>query len=120
MITIYKKEATVYMVAENKLDAKDYENLIPALTEHITAYQEVSWYIEMQNFEGWTASAYWKGIELNLPNETHLKRVALVGNVKWQEQFTEALLPFSEAHIKFYKPEEKDDAKEWIKKYSKK
>ncbi|WAC01650.1 STAS/SEC14 domain-containing protein [Lacinutrix neustonica] len=114
MITIYKKEATVYMVAENKLDAKDYENLIPVLTEHITAYQEVSWYIEMKNFEGWTASAYWKGIELNLSNETHLKRVALVGSVKWQEQFTEMLLPFSKAHIKFFNPEEKDNAKKWI------
>ena len=120
MISIYKKEATVYMVAENKLDAKDYENLIPVLTEHINAYQEVFWYIEMQNFEGWAAETYWKGIELYLPNEKHLKRVALVGSVKWQEQFTEVLLPFSEAHIKFYKPEEKDDAKEWIKKYSKK
>ncbi|MEF3079613.1 MULTISPECIES: STAS/SEC14 domain-containing protein [Flavobacteriaceae] len=52
MMKIYKKEATVYMVAENKLDAKDYENLIPVLTEHITAHQEVSWYIEMENFEG--------------------------------------------------------------------
>jgi hypothetical protein len=89
--------------------------LIPVLTEHITAYKEVSWYIEMHNFKGRTANAYWKGIELNLPNETHLKRVALGGNVKWQRQFTEVLLPFSEAHIKFYKPEEKDCAKEWIK-----
>ena len=114
MITVYKKEATVYMVAENKLDAKDYENLIPVLTEHITAHPEVSWYIEMKNFEGWTAETYWKGIELNLPNEKHLKRVALVGSVKWQEQFTEVLLPFSEAHIKFYKTEEKELAKEWI------
>ena len=66
MITIYKKEATVYMVAENKLDAKDYENLIPVLTEHITAHPQVYWYIEMENFEGWTAEAYWKGIELRL------------------------------------------------------
>ena len=116
MITIYKKEATVYMVAENKLDAKDYENLIPVLTEHITAYQEVFWYIEMQNFEGWTVSAYWKGIELNLPNETHLKRVALVGSVKWQEEFTKNLLPFSEAHIKYFHSEDKELAKSWIEK----
>jgi len=119
MITIYKKEATVYMVAENKLDAKDYENLIPVLTEHITAHPEVSWYIEMKNFEGWTAETYWKGIELDLPNEKHLKRVALVGSVKWQEQFIDVLLPFSEAHIKFFKPEDKDCAKEWIEKLDK-
>ncbi len=74
----------------------------------------------MQNFEGWTVSAYWKGIELNLPNETHLKRVALVGSVKWQEQFIEALLSFSEAHIKFFKSEDMDAAKEWIEKNSEK
>jgi len=120
MISIYKEQSTVYIVAQHKLDAKDYETLNLELTDHIKTHPQVYWYIEMENFEGWTAEAYWKGIELNLPNETHLKRVALVGSVKWQEQFTEALLPFSKAHIKFYKPEEKDNAKEWIKKYSKK
>ncbi|SHF43356.1 hypothetical protein SAMN05444483_10187 [Salegentibacter echinorum] len=35
MVTIYKKEAKVYMVPEHKLDAKDYENLIPVITEYI-------------------------------------------------------------------------------------
>ena len=108
MVKIFEKEATVYMVAQNKLDAKDYENLTPVLTNHLKVYQEVSWYIEMQ-----------KGIELDLPNEKHLKRVALVGNVKWQELFTEVLLPFSRAHIKFFKPEDKDCAKEWIEKLDK-
>jgi len=116
MITVYKKEATVYMVAENKLDAKDYENLIPVLTEHINAYQEVFWYIEMQNFEGWAAETYWKGIELYLPNEERLKRVALVGNAKWHEQFTEVLIHFTRAYIKFFGPDKKKLAKEWIEK----
>jgi len=52
---------------------------------------------------------------LNTANETHLKRTALVGSGKRQEQFTETLVSFSEAHIEFYKPEEKNNAKEWIK-----
>ncbi|MAB38476.1 MAG: STAS/SEC14 domain-containing protein [Aequorivita sp.] len=114
MISIFKKQNTVYMVAQHKLDVKDYENLIPILTDHIKTHQEVAWYIEMKDFEGWTASAYWKGIELELPNEERLSRVALVGSVKWQEHYTEALMPFSKAHIKFFKPEEKDNAKKWI------
>ncbi|WP_349254650.1 STAS/SEC14 domain-containing protein, partial [Autumnicola edwardsiae] len=56
----------------------------------------------MENFEGWTASAYWKSIELKLPNEERVKKVALVGNTKWKEQFTEVLIPFTRAHIKFF------------------
>ena len=116
MIAIFKKQSTVYMVAQNKLDIKDYENLIPVLTEHIMAHQEVKWYIEMKNFEGWKASMYWKGIELELPNEEHLIKVALVGSVEWQEQFTEVLMLFTRAHIKFFKVEEKDDAKKWLNK----
>lgn len=70
----------------------------------------------MENFEGWTASAYWKGIELKLPNEERVKKVALVGNTKWKEQFTEVLIPFTRTHIKFFSPEEKDLAKEWMEK----
>ena len=70
----------------------------------------------MENFEGWTASAYWKGIELKLPNEERVKKVALVGITKWQEQFTEVLIPFTKAHIKFFSLEEKHLAKEWMEK----
>ncbi len=114
MISIFKKQSTVSMVAQNKLDIKDHENLIPILTNHIIAHLEVKWYIEMKNFEGWATSAYWKGIELELPNEVRLKKVVLVGNLKWQEQFTEVLIHFSKAHIKFFKVEEKDDAKKWL------
>ncbi|SRX55044.1 hypothetical protein AEQU1_02065 [Aequorivita sp. CIP111184] len=104
----------LYMVAQHKLDAKDYENLILELTNHIKTYPQVYWYIEMENFEGWTANVYWKGIELELTNEERLKRVALVGSVKWQEQFTEVLIPFSKAYIKFFKTEEKESAKKWL------
>jgi len=113
---IYKKESKVYMVAQNILDATDYDNLISQLKNHIQSNHKVYWYIEMENFEGWTASAYWEGIELKLPNEERVKKVALVGNTKWKEQFTEVLIPFTRAHIKFFSPEEKDLAKEWMEK----
>ncbi|KKN68538.1 hypothetical protein LCGC14_0450290 [marine sediment metagenome] len=118
-MTIYKKECKVYMVAQSRLDAKDYDNLMPQLKDHIQAHNKVYWYIEMENFEGWTSSAYWKGIELKLPHEERLKRVALVGNMKWQEQFTELLIPFTRAHIKFFGQDEKKSAKEWIEKNAK-
>ncbi|WP_341475727.1 MULTISPECIES: STAS/SEC14 domain-containing protein [Christiangramia] len=53
---------------------------------------------------------------MKLPNEERVKKVALVGNTKWKEQFTEVLIPFTKAHIKFFSPEEKDLAKEWMEK----
>lgn len=118
MIATYIKDSTVYMIAQRKLDANDHENLIPMLMDHIESHSQVSWYIEMENFEGWTASAYWKGIELELPDEERLKRVALVGNIEWQELFMEVLMPFSRAHIKFFGPEEKNPAKKWVNSHS--
>jgi ribosomal 30S subunit maturation factor RimM len=116
MMTIYKNECKVYMVAQNRLDATDYENMKSQLKDHIQEHNKVHWYIEMEHFEGWSSSAYWKGIELKLPKEERLKRVALVGNLEWQEQFTEVLIPFTRAHIKFFDPDEKKLAKEWIEK----
>ena len=92
MVTIYKKECKVYMVARNGLDATDHENLILQLKDHIQAHNKVYWYIEMENFKAWTASSYWNDIVLKLPNEERLKRVALVGNEKWHEQFSENLI----------------------------
>ena len=115
-MTIYKNECKVYMIAQNRLDATDYENLKPQIKDHIQEHNKVYWYIEMENFEGWNSSAFWEGVELQLPNEERLKRVALVGNAKWQEQFTEVLISFTRAHIKLFSPDEKKMAKEWIEK----
>lgn len=115
-MTIFKKECKVYTVAQKGLDATDYDNLISDLKNHLQTHKEVYWYVEMQNFEEWIANKYWKDIEQILPYEERLKRVALVGNENWQEQFTEILIPFSRAHIKFFGPGDKGLAKEWIEK----
>lgn len=58
MISILKKQRTVYMVAQHQLDAKDYKNLILELIDNIKTHLQVYWYIEKENFEGWTVSAY--------------------------------------------------------------
>ena len=118
MITIYKKANTIYLVAVKTLDEIDHKQLLLTLEDHLKHHKNVHLYIEMNDFEGWSASTYWKGIVLNVPNEQLLTKVAIVGSVQWYEQLTEALLPFSKAHIKFYGQDEKDFAKEWIKKQS--
>ena len=55
-------------------------------------------------------------MEFKIPKQDHLKKVALVGSIEWQEEFTKNLLPFSEAHIKYFHSEDKELAKSWIEK----
>lgn len=114
MIAIYKNSRSLYAVALGKLEKKDYQQLLTDLEQHLEQHKDVCLYFEMKDLKGWSASAYWKGIQLNPPNERHLTKVALVGSEQWQEQFTEVLVPFTRAHIKFFGPDEKDMAKEWI------
>jgi len=114
MIASYKKAHGLYVVALGKLEAKDYPQLLTALEHHLKQHKDVCLYVEMGDFNGWTTNKKRKDIQINTPNEQHLTKVALVGSEQWQEHFTETLMPFTRAHIKFFGPDEKDLAKNWI------
>jgi len=114
MIATYKMARGLYAVALGKLEAKDYKQLLTALDSHLKQHADVGLYFEMKDFKESASGMHPKDIVLNTTDERYLTKVALVGSEQWQEQFTEALMPFTRAHIKFYGPDEKDLAKEWI------
>lgn len=114
MVQIEENRDKVYMVATGKLDDTDYDRMLPLLRQKIEQYDQISWYFEMQDFEGWSASALWRDAKFDLKNKEHLKKVAIVGQKKWHELMTESMKPFTDADIRYFDEEEAEQAREWI------
>lgn len=114
MMDIKDEGQNVYMVAQGKLDDADYDKLLPLLRQKLLEYEKINWYFEMRNFEGWTASALWRDAKFDLKNADRLKKVAIVGEKKWQEWMSDLLKPFTSAAVKYFEKAEAGKAKEWI------
>jgi hypothetical protein len=102
-------------VAEGKLNEQDYEKLIPFLENKIKEFGKISWYFEVNNFDGWTVKAMWKDAKFDIKHRNEFEKIAIVGNKKWHELMSDILKPFTDAEIKYYGSENKEAAKQWIK-----
>ncbi len=116
MLAIYKKDKILYTLAENSMDQGDVAMLLKAVSEHLEKYKSAAWYIEVSEVKNTRHHIIKNEMQFKIPKQDHLKKVALVGSIEWQEEFTKNLLPFSEAHIKYFHSEDKELAKSWIEK----
>ena len=117
MIAIYKKDQIIYTIADSGLNAEDAATLVNALRDHTEKNMQAKWYMEMGDFkkEGKNTDG---SPDFLFPESNRLKKIALVGDKIWQERFTELLLPFSEAHIKYFGPEDGNMASNWLEQAS--
>ena len=117
MITIndHNNSNIIETVAEEKLDEQDYEKLIPILESKIKRFGKISWYFEVNNFDGWTVEAMWKDAKFDIKHRNDFEKIAIVGNKQWHVWMSEILKPFTDADIKYYDSENKEVAKQWIK-----
>ncbi|MGA9588634.1 MAG: STAS/SEC14 domain-containing protein [Salegentibacter sp.] len=115
MVTIEAKDNIIYSIAEDKLDDQDYDKIVPLLEETIRNFKDIRWYFEMKNFHGWTPSAMWEDAKLDFEHKDNFEKIAMVGSEKWEDWLSQLMKPFTKAEIKFFKLEEKELAKAWIK-----
>lgn len=101
-------------VASGKLDEKDYEKLKQLLSEKIESEQNINWYFEMQDFDGWTAKALWEDVKIDIKLYDNYKKIAMVGDEKWEKWMSKLMKPFTSAEVKYFKLKDKKIAQEWI------
>lgn len=102
--------------ATGKLNKSDYDIILPVLQEKEKEYDKISWYFEMQNFEGWDLTAAWRDLKFDFKHADQLEKIAMVGAKDWEEKLTQVMKPFTSAEIKFFEINEKELAKDWIRK----
>jgi hypothetical protein len=105
----------VALKVSGKLDKADYDALLPVIRKTIYDHEKIRFYWEMEAFEGWSLGGLWEDTEFGLNNDEYFRRIAIVGDKKWEEWMATAMDWVSMAEVRYFELSEKDAAMAWVK-----
>jgi hypothetical protein len=108
-------DAVIEVTASGKLTKDDYEIFLPPIEKFIEQHGKISVLFRMQDFHGWKVGALWEDTKFDLKHFRNIQRLALVGESKWQEMMSKFCEPFTTANIRFFRPEQLDEARQWVR-----
>ncbi len=98
-----------------KLEKADYEYFVPEIERLIGKHGKINILFFLTEFEGWSAGALWEEIKFDLKHLKDLKKIAMVGDRRWEEEALALLCrPFTSAEVKFFPVEEVNIARQWL------
>ena len=101
--------------ASGTLTAADYEQvLIPALDAALERSPKIAWYYEMVDFTGWKPRALWDDLSYGVKHAKDFRKIAIVGDKKWEEWMASVMDPFTSGEVKFFPLQEKNIAWDWV------
>jgi hypothetical protein len=98
----------------DKFTEEDYEKVMQALQQSVNEWYGLRWYFELRDFSGWEAKANLQYLKIHIEHAEEIAKVAMIGTPKWQDWLTGAMKAFSRAELRYFKPQEKDEAKQWL------
>lgn len=105
---------TVGFKLSGKVHDEDYKKFVPLVDAEIAKDGRVNVLAQFHDFHGWDAHALWDDIKFSTTHCTKIRRIALVGESKWQEWMAKVCKPFTMAKIKYFDASQVDAAKAWL------
>jgi hypothetical protein len=100
--------------ATGKLVANDYVELVPTFERLKQQHGKLRVLFELHDFHGWTAGSLWQDLKFEERHFSDIERLAIIGETKWQEGMAKFCKPFTTAHVRYFKPEQAEAAREWL------
>ena len=97
-----------------KLAKSDYEQFVPKVEQLIQQHGKIRVLLRTNDFHGWTAGALWEDIKFDARHFRDIERLAIVGEKKWEKGMATFCKPFTTATVRFFEPEQADEARSWI------
>ncbi len=97
-----------------KLTHKDYQRFVPEFGRLAQKHGKVSILFEMDDFHGWKTAALWDDIRFDLTYFASIKRLAMVGDKRWQKWMSSFCRPFTTAEIRYFSHAESVNARRWL------
>jgi len=108
------KEDLVAIRLTGSLDRQDYDQLIPVLEGKINQFGKIDLYWEMEGVTGWQPGGMWQDIKFDVKHINSFRKVAIVGDKKWEEWITQMIKPFTTAQIGYFDALQKAEAMAWV------
>ena len=104
----------IALKASGKLTHADYQNLTPLLESQIAESGPLSALMDIEDFDGMELRAAWDDFVLGITHMGDIKRIALVGDRKWEEIGARVADRLIKAEIRFFDVSQRDAAWDWI------
>jgi hypothetical protein len=108
------RETLVAIRLTGTLDKQDYDRLIPVVESKIKQFGKIDLYWEMAGVEGWNPAGLWEEVKFDLRHVNDFRKVAIVGDKKWEEWIARMIQPFTSAGIRYFDIHQKQEALAWL------
>ena len=105
---------TVGFKLSGKLHDADYKQFVPLVDAEIAKDGKVNMLAQFHDFQGWDMHALWDDIKFSTTHCTRIKRIAMVGEKKWEKWMATICKPFTMAKIRYFDATQLDAAKAWL------
>jgi len=99
---------------KGKLGKDDYGQFAPTAERLIRQHGKIRMLVEMHDFHGWTAGAFWEDIKFDARHFNDIERIAMVGETGWQHGMAVFCKPFTSARIRYFDRTAVDEARAWL------
>ena len=113
-VTELMEGKVIEVEVRGKLTREAYHEFVPTTEAAIKKYGKVRILFVMHDFHGWDAGALWEDIKFDVKHFSHIERLAIVGETKWEKAMSLFCRPFTTASIKYFDHTDLEKAREWI------
>jgi len=97
-----------------KLVKQDYESLVPTMERLVEEHGKIDMLMDMHDFHGWTAGALWEDTKFGVRHFSHIGRLAMVGETRWEKGMAAFCKPFTTAKVRYFDRAKLDEARAWL------
>jgi hypothetical protein len=97
-----------------KLAKEDYAHFTPEVEQSVKDHGKVRMLVRMIGFHGWSMGAVWEDVKFDLHHFSHIERLALVGDKRWEAGMAVFCKPFTTAKVRYFDESKADEATTWI------
>lgn len=104
----------VEVTLSGKLTKEDYGRSLPAIEAAIDRHGKIRLLVVMHDFHGWTAGALWEDLKFDWKHFSHIERLAMVGEKRWESGMATFCRPFTRATIQYFDIARIDEERQWL------
>jgi hypothetical protein len=109
-----RKNNSVEVHASGKLHKTDYDRFVPLMEKIIREQGKARVLFVMDDFHGWDGEAFWEDVKFDVRHFNDLKRIAFVGDKKWEKWMAKFCGPFTSAKVRYFPLEKQEEARRWL------
>lgn len=108
------KPKLVSVKATGKITDEDHEEFIPWMEGRIEQWGRLRMLFEMEDFHGWDLHSMWHEFRFESRHKKDLKRVAVVGEEKWERWASKISGFFTSTDVRYFDRDQIGEARAWL------